>query len=129
MYSAFRIDLKILWNHKSYRICIDSHRMDGRSLIQGMSSPSKDDLWALLYTIGDSIKDRVNDIKTGDGQMSRTRQRGRLWKLFERECQNIPECHIWNNSRFSQPNVGRYVDNFATQLKGFATLQPTQMGK
>ena len=35
MYSAFRIHLKILQNHKFYRGSIDSHQMDVKSLIQG----------------------------------------------------------------------------------------------
>ena len=42
--------LKILRNHKFYRICIDSHQMDVKSLNKGKLSLS--DLWTLVsYTI------------------------------------------------------------------------------
>ena len=51
MYFAFHFDLKILRNHKFYRTSRDSHQMDAKSLVQGILSLSKDDLWALLYTI------------------------------------------------------------------------------
>ena len=55
MYSAFHIHLKwlkILRNHKFYRISLDSHQMDVKSLIQGTLSLSKDDLLAVMvYTI------------------------------------------------------------------------------
>ena len=52
MYTPFRIHLKILWNHKFYRISLHSHQIDVKSLIQGTLSRSKDDLLAaMLYTI------------------------------------------------------------------------------
>ena len=45
---VFRIRLKILRNHKFYRISIDSHQMDVKSLIQCTLLPSKDDLWVVV---------------------------------------------------------------------------------
>ena len=50
--------------------------MHVKSLIQGMLSPSKDDLWVvMLYTSANSAcpGDRQKEIETGDGQMNRTR--------------------------------------------------------
>ena len=59
--------------------------MDVKSLIQGTLSSSKDDLWvAVLYSPGE-----------GDSALLRT------------QSQNIPECHIRDDSEFSRPNVGR----------------------
>ena len=56
MYSILRIHLKILQNHKFYRISLDSHQMDVKSLVQGMLSWSKDDLRAvMLYTIANGV--------------------------------------------------------------------------
>ena len=51
---VFRIHLIILWNHKYYRISLDSHQMSRMSrLIQGTLSRSKDDLFVVvLYTNG-----------------------------------------------------------------------------
>ena len=48
---VFRIYLKILQNHKFYRISLDSHQVAVKPLIQGTLSPSKDDLSVvMLYT-------------------------------------------------------------------------------
>ena len=57
------------------------------------------------------------EIETGDGQMNRTRETGSLGGYLER-ISNIPEWHSlprWDDSGFSQPNVGRY-DNVFNQL-------------
>ena len=53
---------------------------------------------------------REKEIETGDGQMSRTRKRGGgPVEVIQREYQNIPECHVWDDSGFSPPNVGRFA--------------------
>ena len=40
-------------------------------------------------------------------------------EVREREYQNIPECHVRDDSGFSEPNIGRYaVDVVATQAAG-----------
>ena len=49
--NTYRIHLKILRNRKFYRTSIDSHQINVKTLIQGMLSWWKDDLWALLYII------------------------------------------------------------------------------
>ena len=49
---------------------IDSQQMDVKSLIQGTLSQSKDKLWVVMF-----VRGREKKINTGDGQMSRTRER------------------------------------------------------
>ena len=57
--------------------------MDVKSLIQGTLSPSKDDLWALLYTItnGACQSGTVRLRQETDRCVERGRG-GSLWKLF-----------------------------------------------
>ena len=52
---VFHIHLKILQNHRFYRISLDSHQIHVKSLIQGTLAWSKDILWVVvLYTNGGS---------------------------------------------------------------------------
>ena len=85
MYSAFRIPLKILHNHKLYRISIDSHQMD----VTGIWAPHSTFKACcqhqkmicahchVVYIIGAcQVRDREKEIETGDRQMNRRRETG-----------------------------------------------------
>ena len=116
MYSGFCIHLKILRNHRFYRISIDSHQIDFKSLIQGTLAFSEVDLCAVTAytnTNGACQSGTEKEIETGDGQMNRTRERGRgLGRLFRENIKtflNVILHHIWDDSGFSRPNVGRYA--------------------
>ena len=68
MYFAFHIHLKIL----------DSHQMDVKSLIQGMLSPTKDDLCAVMLATNanGACQGQREEIEIGDRQVNRMRKGG-----------------------------------------------------
>ena len=93
---VFRIphSSQILWNHKYYRISLDSHQMDVKSLIQGTLSPSKDDLWALFYTITNDACPLGTEIKRLRQETDRWIERGRCGGGGGSYLERIPK-HSW----------------------------------
>ena len=78
MYSAFHVHLKILRNHRFYRMCLDSHQTDVKSLIQGTLSWSKGDLWVVvLYTNANGACPSGTERKRLRQEMDRWIERGR----------------------------------------------------
>ena len=80
---VFHIHLKILWNHKFYRISLDSHQMNVKSLIQGMLSSSKDDLWAvMLFANGDCLSRTERNWDRRQDRWVELGRGGSLWRWF-----------------------------------------------
>ena len=95
---VFCIPLKILRKHKFYRTSIDFPPNGCQVSHSGQ--------WCL------PVRDREKELETGDGQMSRTRERGSLWRLFRENTKTFLNGilhHVRVDSRFSRPNVGRYA--------------------
>ena len=107
MYSAFISKYYGITNF--YRICLDPHQMDVKSLIQGTLSPSQDDLWAVvLYTITNDACQSGTERKRLKQETDRWIERGR-GEAEGSYLERIPK-HVQDDSGFSRPDVGRYVD-------------------
>ena len=118
---VFRIHLKILRNHNFYRISLDSHQMDVKSLIQGTLSRSKDDFVSvMLCTIANGACLSGTERKRLRQETGRWIERGRggAWggyleiRVNTKTFLNGILRHVRDDStsRFSdsRPNVGRY---------------------
>ena len=52
---------------------------------------------------------------------------GELVEVIQREYQNIPECHVWDDSEFSQPNVGRHANVYVFKKTVFCMMSFYQL--
>ena len=125
MYPACHNNLRILRNHKFYRISRDSPQMDVKSLIQGTLSPSKDDLWAvMLYTNANGACPSGTERTRLRQEMARWIQRGKgrgLWKLFRENTKtflNVPFGMIPDSVDQMLAGMGMDGPGSAVQCKG-----------
>ena len=114
MYSAFRIHLKILQNHKFYRICLDSQQMDVKSLIQGTLSWSTDDLWAVtVYTNANGACQSGTERMRLRQEMDRWIERGRRGASGS--------CCSWLSTKGAF-NTNTFTDGFCPIYSSFSII-------